>query len=438
VSNIPIESINIDRDNRQRRELPEGPLRALMDSISKVGLINPVVLDEHNTLVAGERRLSACTRLGWTSIPYTRKEDCTPELLYLIELEENVRRSDLTWQEECKAISEFHRMCVTDDPSWTAAKTAEQLTITQAELSQRRAVQKALDEGNPLVVAADKYSVARGIVTRSNSRRDASEGELMDTMLQPDGDPLSDLEFINTEEPYTYEGEVDLPTKEKNLPFVHCEFDDWATDYSGKKFNFIHCDFPYGINAGKHNSGAAKHFGGYEDSEDVYWDLLYTLGLAMHNVVADSAHMMFWFSMDYYARTKEVLEAMGWSVSPFPLLWHKSDNSGILPDPKRGPRRIYETAFLCSRGDRFVVQSVANTISHPNTKAIHMSEKPQPMLAHFFRMFVDESTTMLDPTMGSGNAVLIAEAMGAKRFLGLERDEEFYHNACEAALQETV
>jgi DNA modification methylase len=149
-------------------------------------------------------------------------------------------------------------------------------------------------------------------------------------------------------------------------------------------------------------------------------------------VVAESAHLMFWFSMDYYHETKVRLESMGWVVNPFPLIWHKSDNSGILPDPKRGPRRIYETAFLCSRGDRFIIQAVANTFSAPNLKSIHMSEKNRDMLAHFFRMFVDGSTIMLDPTAGSGNAVVVAEKMGAPHRVGLERDEEFFSRAVEA------
>ena len=40
-------------------------------------------------------------------------------------------------------------------------------------------------------------------------------------------------------------------------------------------------------------------------------------------------------------------------------------------------------------------------------------------------MFVDESTRLLDPTCGSGNAVRIAEDMGAQSVLGLEIDPDF-------------
>jgi predicted RNA methylase len=54
-----------------------------------------------------------------------------------------------------------------------------------------------------------------------------------------------------------------------------------------------------------------------------------------------------------------------------------------------------------------------------------MSEKSMRVLQHFFRMLVDENTRLLDSTCGSGNAVRIAEEMGAHSVLGLEIDPDF-------------
>ena len=113
------------------------------------------------------------------------------------------------------------------------------------------------------------------------------------------------------------------------------------------------------------------------------------------------------------------------------LIWLKSDNAGLLPDHSRGPRRIYETAFLGSRGDRKLVQAVSNGVSAPTTKLIHMSEKPLPVLRHFFRMVVDEYSNVLDPTAGSAGAIKAAANMGAASALGLEKSTEFYNLAKE-------
>jgi hypothetical protein len=211
------------------------------------------------------------------------------------------------------------------------------------------------------------------------------------------------------------------------------DFAAWLETYEGPTFNFIQCDFPYGINADKMDQSSAAGFGGYADTPDAYWDLLRLLERAMDKVVDESSHLMFWFTMDYYHETKCSLERMGWRVSPFPLIWHKSDNTGILPDPRRGPRRIYETAFIGSRNDRHIVKPVSNLFScGGRDKAIHMNEKPQQMLTYFMGMFVDEYSRVLDPTCGSANALKAATALGAKTVLGLEIDTEFYNRTIES------
>lgn len=60
-----------------------------------------------------------------------------------------------------------------------------------------------------------------------------------------------------------------------------------------------------------------------------------------------------------------------------------------------------------------------------------MSEKPKPVLEHFFRMFIDESSLVLDPTCGSGNAIKVAEDLGANWSTGFDLQEEFVERAKE-------
>jgi ParB family chromosome partitioning protein len=423
---ISIDQITISRDERQRRELVG--IEELAESIRVTGLINPPVVDQNLVLVAGERRLTACKLLGWTAIPVQFAEELPRDQLYLIELEENVKRVDLDWKDQVAAIEQYHKLRSAQEAEWNTAQSARALGISPKEIYSKLAVAEALREGDPLVVNADKYSVARGVVERKTARAKSAEIDMLKAKAFSPKAAKSPSQTVEAVVDIDEEIAEELVVE---TPFLHADFTEWASSYAGPRFNFLHCDFPYGVNAGSHNQGAADAFGGYDDSADVYWSLLDTLADCMGNVVAESAHMMFWFSMDYYHETKTRLESMGWVVNPFPLIWHKSDNSGILPDPKRGPRRIYETAFLCTRGDRFVIQAVANTFAAPNLKEIHMSEKNKEMLSHFFRMFVDASTIMLDPTAGSGNAVVVAEKMGAPHRLGLERDQEFFSRAVE-------
>jgi ParB-like chromosome segregation protein Spo0J len=63
-TSFPIDNITVDRAVRQRRQLTN--IDQLADSISRTGLINPIVVDKGGNLIAGERRLEACRNLGWT------------------------------------------------------------------------------------------------------------------------------------------------------------------------------------------------------------------------------------------------------------------------------------------------------------------------------------------------------------------------------------
>ena len=402
---FPVESIHIDRAKRQRKELTG--IKELAWSLQTLGQINPITITRQGELIAGERRLTAAKEAGWTSINVQFVEDLDEATRHLIELEENVRRVDLPWQDQCIAVEEYHKLRTAEDTAWTAAKTATALGLSPTNVAEKRSIAQEIIRGNTRIAEAPKFSVAKGIVNRETERRQNSVIEAVTETITGTSVP------------------------ERTVPLIHTDFNEWAKSYDGPKFNFIHCDFPYGVNADKHAQGSAAAFGGYVDSEEVYYQLLATLGSAMGNVVAESAHLMFWFSMDFYQYTVETLSEMGWDVQRFPLVWHKSDNLGILPDPSRGPRRIYETCLIASRGDRKIIRAVSNVVSHATTKEIHMSEKPVGMLTKFMEMFVDEYSAVLDPTAGSANALKAAQKRGAKVVLGLEQNEEFFNRAKE-------
>lgn len=408
---IPIADVIIIRDARQRRELEGIP--ELAESLRLNGQINPITLDDNNGLIAGERRLSAAKLLGWTEIKFTRLSSLSAEERERIELAENLERLDLPWRDRCSAITRYHKL--RKEAGLNDTDIAAELNMSRASMANYIIVQREIESGNELVAQADKFSVARNVADRVVKRKQDAEFE---AIAQSIGAPAPSATSVPV---------APLPTPE--TPFLNVDFSEWAPHYTGPRFNFLHCDFPYGVNADKHNQGAAKYFRGYADSPDVYWTLIATLGDNMNRLVAESAHMIFWYSLDYHSETLQALTQMGWRVNPFPLVWFKNDNTGILPDPKRGPRRVYETAFFCSIGDRLIAQPVANCYPAPVTKNVHMSEKNLQMLKHFFRMTVDAQTVMFDPTCGSGNALIAAEALGAKSVCGLERDPEFHDRA---------
>ncbi len=95
---IDIERIKVDEATRIRKDI--GDLTKLEESIGQVGLINPVLIDEHDALVAGFRRLSACKNLGWKEIEVNVVELEGDELKMLeAEAAENLFRKEFTHDE---------------------------------------------------------------------------------------------------------------------------------------------------------------------------------------------------------------------------------------------------------------------------------------------------------------------------------------------------
>ena len=85
--NRPIDSIAVGK--RTRKEM--GDIRALAASINDLGLLHPIVVDEHSNLIAGQRRLDACKSLGWKKVPV---HVVNLDNLVRGEFDENVVRED--------------------------------------------------------------------------------------------------------------------------------------------------------------------------------------------------------------------------------------------------------------------------------------------------------------------------------------------------------
>ena len=99
---IAIDRIIVNEETRIRQD--QGNIASLENSIRKVGLLNPVLVDENDTLVAGFRRLAACRNLGWEEIE-VNVVSFGGDLLKMLnaEVDENLFRKDFT-REEIESI----------------------------------------------------------------------------------------------------------------------------------------------------------------------------------------------------------------------------------------------------------------------------------------------------------------------------------------------
>jgi ParB/RepB/Spo0J family partition protein len=413
VRSIPLDSITIARDERQRREID---VSDIIESIRKRGVLTPICVREDGRLIFGERRLTAAKQLGHKDILARIAPNDLSELnLQLLELDENVMRKDLPWQEKAAALRKMREIFLLEHPGSSQELFADSVAYSRPFVSRMLEAAEEIAKGNERVAQAPALNKAVNVIQRAKARE---ENNALSDIIDSVGVGTAPPELEHPEEPILLES-----------------FHSWAPLYCGPKFNLIHCDFPYGINLDDSDQlqvlGTAHQT--YDDSERVFWDLLETFAQHRDKFISHSAHLIFWHSMkeDLYLPMRKFFSERlpEFTFDDYPLVWLKSDNRGIAPDVERRPRRIYETALFGWRGERKLVKLGSNAYAAPKENGAHPSAKPEPVLRHFFSMVCDKHTRAFDPTCGSGSSLRAAESLGAGSVLGLELDPTFHKDA---------
>lgn len=495
IVQVPIEDVQLNRADRQRTDLTFDSVIELAASIATSQWISPILIDhDSNQIVAGERRLTAVKVLNaavngdysgfsapedvrillspictcqvdswkqWTRIPAQLGHNLTDKDLSVYEFIENAQRKDLCWQDKAKAIYTVHAHSLSEDSEWNNTKTGKLIGLDHSTVAKNLKVWRHMMDAPPaeiklIIDESPTLNSAAQNLSRYVSRRQEdvvtlggkTQSQLTDnaalvSLATKPGPAAGESQPVYENEPEfeddedaAWEAQVSPPASLGQRLLTHANFHEWAADYSGPAFNFLHCDFPYGINFNKGpqtSNVQNKLAGDYDDSPEVYWELLNTLVTCRDHLIADSAHIMFWYSQNLGRETEDFFAQHfpDAYLQPFDLIWHCSDGDGIVPDPQRYGRRTYETAKVLTFGDRNIVTPKALSFAAPRGSKTrhHRSQKPQNVLAHFLSMFVDDASSVLDPTAGSGTSLLVAHQLNAKQICGIELEEQTYQTA---------
>lgn len=91
------------------RALRQGSVDALAESMSKIGQLHELLVrvrpDHGYWLVAGQHRLEAARKLKWEAVRCTVLEDIGADEAELVEIDENLIRTELTPAEEAMHIA---------------------------------------------------------------------------------------------------------------------------------------------------------------------------------------------------------------------------------------------------------------------------------------------------------------------------------------------
>lgn len=453
---LQISTIVIPEDRqRDKAEADTG----LVTSIQQSGLINPIIVREGNILVAGERRLDAFRKLDRLEIPARNFEDLSNEHAMLIELQENLQRKQLSWQEEARAVYNYHALKTAGFPGWTQLGTANDLGMSDTQVSVRLIV--AAELASPEVASCQTLTAAHNFITGRAARAIAAaqaRGHKFINAIGKAFDPAAPVSKEDLTASLVAEARGEAPAvlsttataslieagkraaemlaeDKKNTPaellpsgpILCANFLEWAADYSDVPFDVIHCDFPYGKGyAGANTTTMSEQMTPvYDDSPEVMFELLEGFLSHQSRIVAPQAHLIFWHDRLHEDAIIDMFTLKGWKhLSPYPLIWTKG-NSGAPGAYATQFRHCYEQAHFFSLGNRSLVKmGIQDHFPCPvDENKLHLSQKPVSMLRHFLSAVCDEHTRLLDPTCGSGSAIAAANLLGVDYALGLEMDE---------------
>lgn len=167
---IEVDIARIKIDDRVRKSITG--LDELSKSMERVGLLNPVTLDNHFNLVAGERRIRAAMKLGWKTIQARCIDGLDDAVMALIaERDENTCREPLA---KTEMVALAKRLRELEKP-----KAAERQTSTRAKPGEKVGSAQGGEESspptNPRENGKTREKVAAAVGTSFDTLRKAEE-----------------------------------------------------------------------------------------------------------------------------------------------------------------------------------------------------------------------------------------------------------------------
>lgn len=420
--------------NRQRKEFTPERVVELAGSISQYGLMNPVTVrkdteSDNYLLVAGERRMRALEYLwnfGETVkcgqgvfpegvVPCVYFGELDPLIAKEMELEENIRRVDLTWQEKAAATSELMELRTAQ----AKAAGAEPPTVT--------AIASEVRGDSP---AAHDKTRKELIVSKHLADPEVKKASTVDEAFK----------LLKRREELAKNAELAAKVGVTFNSSVHTLLQgdclERLPELAAESFDVLLTDPPYGIDADKFgNSGGiagagntGSHF--YDDSW-TYWNKLAKfLAAESFRVCKPQAHAYVFCDVDNFVLLKSFFIEAGWRVFRTPLVW-VNPTANRAPWPEHGPQRKYQIAMYAVKGNRPVTKVQPDVLTYPSDENLnHQAQKPVGLYSDLLTRSIRPGDSVLDCFGGTGPIIPAAHALKC-RATYIERDPSAYGIAIE-------
>jgi len=392
--------------NERIRQDP-GNLDELCNSIKEFGLIQPIVVYRNGShkpedapveLCAGGRRLQALKRIGLKELThgvhfiYRDEEDTYRRKA--VELEENLKRKELTWQEQVQAkASLLQLMQQIHGVASSGGRTRAEL----ADGSDGFGVRKLASMLNESVGQTSKdLQIASAIKSLPQLRSaDTKESAFRQLTI------LSAMASMA-------KSAMAKPPAEQKWTLYEGDFRDNIHKIPDSAADLVYCDLPFGVAL----SNMSKHTGvvDYADARATIVGSLEAIAKESFRILASDRYAVFWFGFNYYGDLLAVLQRAGFNVNPVPVVWYKHTRSTENPNTRYG--NAYDPAIVAMKGSaHFIRPGGSNVVDIPavtSTERMQIAQQPVGLVKHFIEDMTAAGAHVVDLTAGSGTTGVAA------------------------------
>lgn len=397
--------------DRQRTTIDNEKLAELALDIKQNGLLHPIVIrtprDGEEThgckyvLVVGERRLRAHKLLGEDNILARVFTDLSELDSQVIELSENIRRDDMSWQDVVRAKQMIHKLRVSQDPTRTIQDTAEEVSEHFSTTSRDIKVAEIIAQVPELAMLDSKAAVIR-------------QFEHMQKLAALASKAVPDV------------GDKRVGLVESRL--VHSDWMDFTKTLDDGSVHLVCSDLPYAIDNFAGLSNGEDRLVTFDDTPEKVLPAVEKLVPELVRITAEDGWIVLFFGHQHADWLASKFRDLGLAVEQPHWIWHRSttgpQNFGRYPD--RHAYQSYDAIVVVNRGKGiFLKKPVSNVLSYepvPPKERFHIHEKPRELARELIERFTMPGHLVVDVCFGSGVFLEVAADMH-RRFAGCDNNE---------------
>lgn len=461
---FPLASVDV----RDRIRGADDELDSLADSIRRYGILQPLLLNQHNVLVDGWRRYTAAKLAGLTEVPVHRREQMSEAEYFELELESNVRRRQFTWRENIKAVCKVHLVRKRDAvlttgsaASWTLAMTGELLGgYSPAYVHNCLKLEPHIDAAT----FADCSGITDAVRLYEKGLEDAAVAEMAKRTLQnfkptfqiehtttpciacagtgkaSSGNvcaPCQGTGFARTLTPD--DAAVDLSnlmatasSDEIVVPLSTCVLHgdsvrDLLPRWPAGFVDHIVCDPPFAIDVEmmQQSTHAIEGIDRIKDTHQVAENLeLHALMFPLfYRLLKDCGFLVVWLDIMQWQRSYDLATAAGFRVQRWPHVWCKTSQCKNQM-AHQNETKATEFVMLCRKGNATLTRPVSKNFTFAagfDDKLSNPFAKPFEVWEPLISAVSLEGQTILDPFAGEGTCPLAALKLG-RAIVAVEKD----------------